>query len=373
MDGHPGSTDRGYRCGLRRDEGRTFKLARFEAWLAAEGIPWPRLESGQLDLGDDIFRQQAKAYPQVSALRELRSSLADLRLNDLAVGSDGRNRTILSAFRSRTGRNQPSNTKFIFGPSVWLRGLIKPPPGYAVAYVDWVQQEVGIAAALSGDAALLKAYQSGDVYLAFAKQAGAVPADATKKTHGSRRELFKQCVLATIFGQGEKGLAMRIGQPLSVARDLLRADRDIYRTRCRWSDAAVDTAMLTGSLHTVFGWHVHVAENANPRSLRNFPTQANGAEMMRLAACLATERGIEVCAPIHDAFLICARLDRLEDDIAAMRAAMAEASRVVLGGFELGIDVSVTRSPGRYMDPRGRVMWDRVMGLLDRAELRQTA
>ena len=110
--------------------------------LAAMGIPWPLLESGQLDLSDDTFRQMAKSYPRVSPYRELRSSLADLRLNDLAVGSDGRNRTILSAFRSRTGRNQPSNTRFIFGPSVWLRGLIKPPPGYGVAYVDW--QTAGI-------------------------------------------------------------------------------------------------------------------------------------------------------------------------------------------------------------------------------------
>ena len=68
-----------------------------------------------------------------------------------------------------------------------------------------------------------------------------------------------------------------------------------------WSDAAVDSAILTGSLHTVFGWHLHVGEKSNPRSLRNFPMQANGAEMLRLACCLATERGIEVCAPVHDA------------------------------------------------------------------------
>ena len=181
-------------------DGRTFKLDRFEALLAAENIPWPRLESGQLDLSDDTFRQLARIYPRVSPLRELRSSLADLRLNDLAVGRDGRNRTILSAFRSRTGRNQPSNTRFIFGPSVWLRGLIKPPPGYAVAYVDWRQQEFGIAAALSGDAAMQTAYRSGDPYLAFAKQAHAVPADATKATHGPQRELFKQCVLAVQYG-----------------------------------------------------------------------------------------------------------------------------------------------------------------------------
>ena len=167
---------------------------------------------------------------------------------------------------------------------------------------------------------------------------------------------------------GGRGLARRIGQPPIVARDLLRAHRETYRTFWRWSDAAVDTAMLTGSLHTVFGWHVHVGENPNPRSLRNFPMQANGAEMLRLASCLATERGIEVCAPVHDAVLICAPLDRLDEDVATMRAAMAEASRIVLDGFELGTDVSITRWPDRYMDGRGRVMWDRVMGLLDQSE-----
>jgi hypothetical protein len=173
--------------------------------------------------------------------------------------------------------------------------------------------------------------------------------------------------------RNEAKACLRIGQPPIVARDLLRTHRETYRTFWGWSDAALDTAMLTGSLHTVFGWHVHVGETPNPRSLRNFVCQGNGAEMMRLAACLGTERGVEVCAPVHDAFLICAPLDRLEEDVAAMRAAMAEASRIVLGGFELGTDVSITRWPDRYMDSRGGVMWDRVMGLLDQSELRQTA
>jgi DNA polymerase family A len=284
-------------------DGRTFKADRFAAWLTAQNIPWPLLESSNLDLSDDTFRQQARAYPSVSPLRELRSALSDLRLNDLAVGHDGRNRTILSTFRSRTGRNQPSNSKFIFGPSVWLRGLIKPPPGYGVAYVDWAQQEFGIAAALSGDVAMQAAYLSGDPYLEFAKQAGAVPTDATKATHGPKRELFKQCVLAVQYGMAADALALRIGQPPVVARDLLRAHRETYPKFWRWSDAAVDYAMLTGALHTVFGWHVHVGENPNPRSLRNFPMQANGAEMLRLACCFATESGIEVCAPVHDALV----------------------------------------------------------------------
>jgi DNA polymerase-1 len=346
-------------------DGRTFKADRWARWLAKNNIPWPLLESGHLDLSDDTFRQAAKAYPAVSPMRELRSALSSLRLADLAVGRDGRNRTVLWAFGSKTGRNQPSNSKFIFGPSVWLRGLIKPAPGYGLAYVDWAQQEFGIAAGLSGDRAKQKAYLSEDCYLTFGKQAGAIPPDATKKSHGAQRQLFKQCVLGVQYGMGEKTLALRIAQPTIVARDLLRAHRETYRTFWRWSDAAVDHAMLTGSLHTVFGWHVHIGPESNPRSLLNFPMQANGAEMMRLAACLATERGVEVCAPIHDAFLINAPLERLEEAAAQMQAAMAEASRAVLGGFELATDVKLIRSPQRYMDEeRGRVMWERVGSLV---------
>jgi DNA polymerase-1 len=345
-------------------DGRTFKAERFARWLAAQNIPWPMLESGHLDLADDTFRHQARAYPAVSPLRELRSSLSDLRLNDLAIGRDGRNRTLLSAFQSRTGRNQPSNSKYIFGPSVWLRGLIKPSAGHGLAYVDWSQQEFGIAAALSGDHAMQCAYRSGDPYLAFAKQAGAVPQDASKETHGPTRELFKQCGLAVQYGMEAQSLALRIAQPPCVARDLLRAHRETYRRFWAWSDAAVDQAMLVGLIHTVFGWPIHIGQETNPRSLRNFPMQANGAEMLRIACCLGTERGIEVCAPIHDALLICAPGDRLEEDVVRMRAAMAEASRFVLAGFELATDVKVVRWPDRYSDPRGSEMWDRVCNLV---------
>ena len=339
-------------------DGRTFKADRWEQYLIKNKIPWPRLASGRLDLSRDAFREAARAHPQVSPMRELRHSLSEMRLNALEVGRDGRNRTLLSAFGSRTGRNQPSNTRSIFGPSVWLRGLIEPSFGHAVAYVDWKQQEFGIAAALSGDEAMLQAYNSGDPYLAFALQAGVSEADAPRQ-----RNQFKACVLGVQYGMAEQLLAERIGQPVFRARELLRLHRQTYSTFWRWSDAMVDRAMSTGQISTVFGWRVNVGPDANPRSLRNFPMQANGAEMMRLAACLATERGVEVCAPVHDAFLMCSPLSRVETDVAAMRAAMAEASRVVLGGFELGTDCEIIRYPDRYADKRGTRMWERVCRL----------
>jgi hypothetical protein len=353
--------DRDYRV----YEGRTFKVDRFAEWLTRNNIPWPRLESGRLDLSDDTFREMARAYPTVAPLRELRSALSQMRLSDLQVGKDGRNRTLLSPFRARTGRNQPSNTKFIFGPSVWLRGLIQPPPGYGIGYIDWAQQEFGIAAALSGDPLMMDAYRSGDPYLAFAKQAGAAPPDATKATHKAIRDQFKSTVLAVQYGMGADALAQRIGQPPIRARELLRLHRETYRVFWRWSEAAVDYAMLNGSLHTLFGWRVQVPPISNRRALSNFPMQANGAEMLRLACCLATERGIEVCAPVHDAVLICAPLERLDADVARMRDAMREASCIVLGGFELGTDAHIVRYPDRYMDERGEVMWARVINLIN--------
>ena len=61
-------------------EGRTFRPERWEAYLAREGIAWPRLAVGRLALDDDTFREMARAHPAVALMRELRVSLARLRL-----------------------------------------------------------------------------------------------------------------------------------------------------------------------------------------------------------------------------------------------------------------------------------------------------
>ena len=346
-------------------EGRTFKSELFTQYLNRNQISWPRLDSGYLDLQDQTFRSMAKIYPQLSPLRELRHSLGQMRLKEFKVGADGRNRTLLSPFRSKTGRNQPSNSRYIFGSSVWLRGLIKPAEGWGIAYIDWSQQEFGIAAALSGDEAMKQTYASGDPYLEFAKLAGAVPADATKKSHSQQRALYKQTVLAVNYGMGEDSLAERIQQPVIVAKDLLRKHRQTFKTFWHWSDGSVDYALLHKKLWTVFGWQIQVAGQPNPRSLANFPMQANGAEMLRIACILMTEAGIRVCAPVHDAVLIEAPLGELDERVRQAQELMSEASRQVLGGFKLTTDADIYRYPERYRDEeRGGAFWDKVMDLL---------
>jgi hypothetical protein len=345
-------------------DGGTFKGGLFATWLATEGIDWPRTPTGQLQLDQDLFRDMSKRYPKLEPLKELRHSLAELRLERLAVGPDGRNRVMLSPLGASSGRNTPSSARFVFGPAVWVRGLITPELGRALAYVDWSSQEVWIAAQLSGDRALLDAVSSGDPYLSFAKMAGLAPADATKQTHKAVRDVCKTVVLGTNYGMGAQSLAYRTGLSVLEAQDVLRRLAATFPTFTAWAEHVVNVAQLTGSLSTVFGWTVHVTGSSRPTSLRNFPMQANGAEMLRLACCLATERGVDVCAPVHDALLVEGPADEIGAVVDATRSAMAEASRAVLGGLEVGTDAEVVRWPNRYADPRGQTMWDRVTELL---------
>lgn len=355
-------------------DGLTFKADRFAAWLSAHSIEWPMLQSGALMLDDDTFREMAKLHPEIEPIRQLRTTLAQLRLNDLAIGSDGRNRCLISAFGSKTGRNQPSNSKFIFGPAAWLRGLIKPEAGRVLAYVDYEQQEFGIAGALSGDQAMMAAYQSDDPYLTFAKQAGAIPADATKQSHKEVREQFKVCALAVQYGMGAEALARKLGEPVAQARELLRLHKQTYNRYWQWSDAIAATAQRDGKLTATFGWTVHAGPSINYRSLRNFPIQANGAEMLRIACILAVERGIKVCATVHDALLIETSTYGIDEpvDIAAMQFAMEEASEIVLNGFRLRTDVKIVRYPDRFIEDRGRDMWQLVCKLLEEIQTGNT-
>ena len=344
-------------------EDRSFSAALFENWLAKMNIHWPVLDSGKLKLDADTFSEMSKLHPLVAMVHELRSNLAKLRLGGLSIGADGRNRTLLSPYGSKTGRNQPSTTSFIFGNSKWMRSLIQTPPGMFLAYIDWVSQEIGIAAKMSNDINLMSAYQE-DPYLWFAKQTSAVPLDATKETHELQRNLYKQTMLGVGYGMSAEGLAKKLNQCEARARILLRQHQETFPTYWAWINGAVNHALFSGDIHAIFGWRYNVPHEPNCRSLQNWPVQSNAAEMMRLAACMLTEAGIRVCCPVHDAFLIEGPLDQKDEIVAQARAIMAKASSTVLDGFELRTDVEEKLPGERFHDKRGREFYEMILSLL---------
>ena len=352
-------------------EGSTFKQSKFEHWVSAQAIPWPRTDLGKLRLDEATFRQMSKSHTQVAALHELRIILAQMRTLKLHVGTDGRNRTLLSPFASKTGRNQPSTTKFIFGNSAWLRSLIKPQKGFGLAYVDFSSQEIAIAAALSGDPKMWQAYNSGDPYMAFAIQAGLAPEGATKSSHKAIRNRCKQIMLGVGYGMGAEALALAAGIHRVEANGLLNNHRMTYRIFWKWAEANQMRALMGEPLVTPLGWKLQLRNDPDPndRSLLNWPMQSTGADIMRLAACMLTEAGIEVCCPIHDAFLVRFPLAEEIDVIAKTTKLMVDASAIVMGvGYACRVDADIVRYPDRYMDERGEKMFSTITRLLDTLE-----
>jgi hypothetical protein len=307
-------------------------------------------------------------YPVLRPLHELRESMGQFRLVGLTVGSDGRNRCLLSPFRAKTSRNQPSNSKFIFGSSRWMRALIRPPAGHAIAYIDWSGQEIAVAAALFADERLAESYRSGDPHLYFAKTIGLVPSDATAASHPAMRAVCKTTNLGVLYGLTWVGLAIRLQMNPANARRLLRFHREIFRGYWQGIEQTVSSAMLTNRMASTFGWQYRISADVNPRSLQNWPMQTNGAEMMRIAAIAATEAGLPVCCPVHDAFLLCSPIERITDDVASMQEIMKKAGRVITGGIEVRTDAKIIEAPERYSDDRGSSMWERVLMMAHQIE-----
>jgi DNA polymerase I-like protein with 3'-5' exonuclease and polymerase domains len=390
-------------------EGRTFKEKRWGETMDKLGIPWPRLDSGRLDLEDDTFRQMAKVYPAiVGPYRELRYALSQTRLfENLAIGSDGRNRTLTSYYRARTSRSQPSNSKGLMGTSVALRNLITPRRGRVIISADYSQQEPGIGAALAPDERMKRAYDVGDFYLGFAIEAKTatppqvrrylerkqrrksqdVPLEAADKAMDELRERYKPVVLGIIYDRTAWGLARALGlQPIEALRPIeqfYQAFPDCWE----WSTRRLDYALAHRLTGTVMGWQLHLPDDSieedatgrvfirspNARAIRNFAFQANAAEMTRLGARLAWERGENVLLTLHDQIMSEAAWEDRSRASAVLEECMIEASRIILDGFALRVDTKIIAYPEHYTDSRGDTMWRVLMALLKAIEREKAA
>jgi hypothetical protein len=126
----------------------------------------------------------------------------------------------------------------------------------------------------------------------------------------------------------------------------------------------VQTAMLERRMESVFGWPLYISTSPNKRTLYNFPMQAGGAEMLRLATMRLCDAGIVPIMLIHDGILF-EETDR--EKIEHAKEIMRGAGRDVCDGFEIGVDVDQLLEGGaRYRDkrPMAQKMWDTIMDVL---------
>jgi DNA polymerase-1 len=342
---------------------------KFEAWLNRQGITyWPTTPSGKLATDSDTLKDMAKLYGgEVNELREFLGAVRQTRLfENLRVGRDGRNRFLKTPFGGKTGRDQPSSSRSIFGGSVWVRSLIRAPEGRSIAYCDFAGQEYAIAAYFSRDAKMIDDYCAGDCYLGFAKRVRIVPADATKATHGAIRSKLKVALgLGAIYGAGSETVANAGQMSKSEAQRYLALHRATYVDFWQWRQCVIHHAGLHNEMVTPFGWRFWVDEGVTPTTAGNWPMQSAAADMLRIAVCLILEAGVSVIGSLHDAVMIEAPIDEMDQAIAVTVAKMEEASRWVLSDAgTLGVDVDRFDHPKPFSDDRGAKMWNKIMELL---------
>ena len=342
-----------------------WNYGRFERWLTTIGVTaWPRLDSGQLDISGDAFRMMYHV-PGIEGLHALRDSLGFIVKARLPIGRDGRNRPSLFPFGTATGRN--AHAKSPYNAHAGMRSFMLFPRELIGAYLDWRTQEVGVAAALSGDTALMEAYRSGDVYHALARVCGLTndPEPKRWKTQNpAMRNRMKALQLGINYGMGVPSLARGLDRHPLIASAIIERHKRTYPRFWQWRAKMVQTAMLERHIESVFGWPLYITTSPNQRTLYNFPMQSGGAEMLRLAAWRLCEAGIVPIMLIHDGILLeetdCEKIEHAKD-------IMCGAGRDTCDGFEIGVDIDqMLMSGARYRDkrPMAQKMWATMLGAL---------
>ena len=105
-----------------------------------------------------------------------------------------------------------------------MRSFMVFPANSIGAYLDWRTQEVGIAAALSGDQALINDYSAGDIYHALAILCGITrePDPVKWKTeYPEQRERMKPLQLGINYGMGVRSLARGLDRHPLIASDII--------------------------------------------------------------------------------------------------------------------------------------------------------
>jgi hypothetical protein len=338
---------------------------RFERWLTSVGVvAWPRLESGRLDIDGDAFRLMYHV-PGIEGLHALRDSLGVIVKAKLPIGRDGRNRPSLFPFCTATGRN--AHAKSLYNAHAGMRSFMVFPEDKIGVYLDWRTQEVAIAAALSGDEALIRDYNRGDVYHALAKMCGLTddPDPVHWKKHNRPvRDRMKPLQLGINYGMGVPSLARGLNRHPLIASTIIEKHRRTYPRLWEWREEVAQNALLTRYMESVYGWPLYLSSSPNKRTLYNFPMQSGGAEMLRLATCRLCEAGIVPSMLIHDGILL---ETHSEEQVMHAMHIMREAGKDVCDGLDVGVDVDQRLEHGaRYQDKRpvARAMWETVMQAL---------
>ena len=296
------------------------------------GLPHGKKTKTGWSTNADVLEKLRYEAPIVGMILEyrqyakLKSTYADGLLK--AIDPDGRIRTSFQMTVTATGRlsstepnlqNIPTRTDL----GSEIRKMFVPADGCVLVDADYSQIELRLLAHISGDAAMQKAFTSGqDIHTATAAQVFHVAPEAVTP---EMRRSAKAVNFGIVYGISAFSLSQDIGVSVAEAKAYMDAYFSTFPGVRKYMDAVVEKAKETGYVETVYRRRRDLPElkssNFNLRAFGervalNMPIQGTAAEIMKLAMIAVWKRlreeapAARMVLQVHDELIVeCAAED----------------------------------------------------------------
>jgi DNA polymerase-1 len=338
-----------------------FKIKGLQEFISNNNLVWPRTRTGLPKTDGDTLKRIKHEYPIMRDFVEIFKTLKKAKIGNLNVYAD-RCYSKVWPFAQSGSRNSVKKNG-IFGAARWMRGLIKPPPGKGMAYLDFGREEILIQAVLAKCPSYLEAYYSDDVHTVNGKNFGLIHDEMPKDDFKAARHLAKTAGFMIQYGGSAFGLSQSLGVLNGEAEGIIRAYQRNYPEIKQWRLRVESAAIAKRYLLSPDGSVLRFRENFNTRAACNFPIQATGAAILRWAQIRLREHGVKMLAPIHDAILFEYPLDCGQQILDLCKREMIAAGKLFLDDYELLVDVEAEVNFPNNFPPGDQKIWDMIMEL----------
>ncbi|HAS8522845.1 TPA: DNA polymerase I [Vibrio vulnificus] len=262
--------------------------------------------SGTPSTAEEVLQELALDYPLPSVIMEyrglakLKSTYTD-KLPKMINPHTGRVHTSYHQAVTATGRLSSTDPNLQNIPirneeGRRIRQAFVAPHGYKILAVDYSQIELRIMAHLSGDQALLDAFQQGkDIHAATAAEIMGV---SIEQVSSEQRRRAKAVNFGLIYGMSAFGLAKQLGIPRGEAQAYMDKYFERYPGVMQYMEDTRSNAAQHGYVETIFGRRLHLQEitsrnvmrrKAAERAAINAPMQGTAADIIKKAMLLVDQ------------------------------------------------------------------------------------
>jgi len=267
--------------------------------LAIDTAGISKTKTGFSTSADELekLKDKHKIIPLIQGYRELNKLLTTYidSLPELVNKKTGRIHTSYNQAVAATGRLSSTNpnlqnipVKTDLGRSI--RRAFVAPRGKVLVALDYSQIELRVAAHMSGDIKMIKAFIEGaDIHTATAAEINGIKID--KVTKEMRREA-KAVNFGILYGQGSHGLSQTADISYARAKEFIDQYFDSYKNIRKYLDDTIEKARKDGFVETMFGRKRMLPEiNSSMAMVRkgaermaiNTPIQGTAADMIKIA------------------------------------------------------------------------------------------